>query len=202
MPDHRTESEQIIALAKKLGVIRIKDIQQRGIHPESLRRLHTRGIMLKTGRGLYMLAARELSEHLDLAEAASRVPRGVICLLSALHFHGIGTQLPHEVWMTIDRRAHKPRVDHPPIRFIRASGRSLTEGIEHHTLDDVDVRIYCVAKTIADCFKYRNKIGLDIALEALRETWRDRRCTMEELEHFAAICRVSSVIKPYLEATI
>lgn len=195
-------ADQIIALARERGVIRVKDLKERGLHPEYLRRLCKRGVMMRTGRGLYILADREFSEHLDLAEAARRVPKGVICLLSALHFHGIGTQLPRAVWMMIDRRAHKPRIDYPPIQFMRASGKAMTEGIEHHSLDGVDVPIYSVAKTVADCFKYRNKIGLDVALEALRECWRERRCTMDDLWEYARICRIGEVMRPYLEATM
>jgi predicted transcriptional regulator of viral defense system len=180
----------------------VKDLKERGLHPEYLRRLCKRGVMMRTGRGLYVLADHEFSEHLDLAEAARRVPKGMVCLLSALHFHGIGTQLPRSVWMMIDRRAHKPRVDYPPIRFMRASGMALTEGIEHYSLDGVDVPLYSVAKTVADCFRYRNKIGLDVALEALRECWRERRCTMDDLWKYATICRVGEVMRPYLEATM
>jgi predicted transcriptional regulator of viral defense system len=130
------------------------------------------------------------------------VPHGVVCLLSALHFHGIGTQMPREVWMLIDRRAHKPRVDDPPMRFLRASGAALTEGVQRHTLDGVKVAITVPAKTVADCFKYRNKIGLDVALEAVRDYWRGRHGTVDTLVKFARIDRVERVMRPYLEATI
>ncbi|MGH7621810.1 MAG: type IV toxin-antitoxin system AbiEi family antitoxin domain-containing protein, partial [Gemmatimonadaceae bacterium] len=128
------------------------------------------------------------------------VPQGVICLLSALQYHGVGTQLPSEVWMALDRRAWRPRVGYPPLRIVRFTGAALTQGIERHTIEGRAVKVYGVAKTLADCFKYRNKIGIDVVLEALREAWRRRRFTMDELHRYAAICRVQRVMQPYLEA--
>jgi len=139
-----------------------------------------------------------LSHGLSVVSAA--VPHGVVCLLSALQFHGIGTQLPSEVWIAIDRRARRPALQYPPLRIVRSSGAALTEGVESHRIEGRTVRIYGVAKTLADCFKYRNKIGLDVGLEALREVWRARRFTMDELDRYARICRVQRVMRPYLEA--
>ncbi|MBK8058397.1 MAG: hypothetical protein IPK33_11150 [Gemmatimonadetes bacterium] len=130
-----------------------------------------------------------VTEHHAVAVASATVPHGVICLLSALQFHGIGTQLPSEVWMALDRRAWKPALRYPPMRIVRFTGPALTEGVERRTIEGRTVSVYGVAKTIADCFKYRNKIGLDVALEALREAWRMRRFTMDDLDRFAAICR-------------
>lgn len=127
------------------------------------------------------------------------MPHGVICLLSALSFHEIGTQVPAEVWMAIDRRARRPVVQYPPMRFVRFSGAALSEGVETHSLEGQAVRVYSAAKTVADAFKYRNKIGLDVALEALRDGWAARRFTMDEVEHYARICRVERVMRPYLE---
>jgi predicted transcriptional regulator of viral defense system len=127
------------------------------------------------------------------------VPQGIVCLLSALQFHGIGTQVPSEVWIAVDRRARRPALAYPPLRVMRYSGAALTEGIEAHRLEGQTVRVYNVAKTIADCFKYRNKIGVDVALEALREAWRERRFTMDDLHRYAGICRVQRVLRPYLE---
>jgi predicted transcriptional regulator of viral defense system len=124
----------------------------------------------------------------------------VICLLSALRFHGIGTQLPSQVWIAIDRRARQPALSYPPLKVVRFTGAALSEGVRQHRLEGQTVRVYGVAKTLADCFKYRNKIGLDVALEALRAAWRARRFSMDELDHFAGICRVRRVMKPYLES--
>jgi predicted transcriptional regulator of viral defense system len=130
------------------------------------------------------------------------VPEGVVCLLSALSFHGVGTQLPHEVWLAIQRRARQPSLRYPPLRVVKFSGKAFAEGIEVHRVEGQSVRVYSVAKTLADLFKYRNKIGLDVALEALREAWRERRFTMDEMDRFARICRVERVMKPYLEALV
>jgi predicted transcriptional regulator of viral defense system len=141
-----------------------------------------------------------MTENHGLALTGAAVPQGVICLLSALRFHGIGTQLPSQVWIAIDRRARRPALKYPPLRVVRYTGAALTEGVREHRVEGQQVRVYGVAKTLADCFKYRNKIGLDVALEALREAWRSRRFTMDELERHARICRVQRVMKPYLEA--
>lgn len=128
------------------------------------------------------------------------VPRAIGCLLTALQFHGIGTQSPHEVWIALDRRAARPRLEYPPLRVMRFSGEALTEGVEQHVVDGVSVRVYCAAKTVADCFKYRNKIGLDVALEALRECRRLRKCSNDDIWRYAKICRVARVMMPYMEA--
>ena len=128
------------------------------------------------------------------------LPHGIVCLLSALSFHEIGTQVPSRVWIALDRRARKPAHEWPPLRFVRFSGEALTEGVETHTIEDVAVRVYSVTKTLADLFKYRNKLGLDVALEALKEVWRSGRLDVDELMRFARICRVERVIRPYLES--
>ena len=156
--------------------------------------------MEKVAHGLYQLPNAEISEHHSLAEAAKMVPKGVICLLSSLRFHGLTTQAPHEIWMAIDRKTRLPVIRELPLRFVRFSGEPLTEGIEIHSIDGVPVRIYTPAKTVADCFKYRNKIGLDVALEALKDWQRSHRYEGDTLWRFAKTCRVSNVIRPYLEA--
>jgi predicted transcriptional regulator of viral defense system len=149
---------------------------------------------------MYRVPEYPVTEHHGLAIAASAVPHGVVCLLSALQYHGLGTQLPSQIWMAIDRRARRPVLRYPPLRLVRNSGAALAEGVESHTIEGREVRVYNVPKTLADCFKYRNKIGLDVTLEALREAWRHRRFTMDELDRYAAICRVQRVMRPYLEA--
>jgi len=196
----RAKPREVLEMARRAGVLRLSDVTARGIHPEYVRRLYQQGQLMRMGRGLYMLADGEVSEHVSLAQASKWVPRGVVCLLSALRFHDIGTQNPSEVWMALDRRTRKPRLDYPPLRVMRFSGRAMAEGIEEHTTDGVPVRIYGPAKTVADCFKYRNKIGVDVAMEALRESRRERKCTVDEIWHYAKICRVATVIMPYLEA--
>ena len=154
----------------------------------------------QVGRGLYTLDDAEPTEHHTLAEACKRVPHGVVCLLSALRFHGLTTQAPYEVWMAIGEKARRPAADHPPMRFARFSGEAMTAGVEEYPVDGVAVRVYSPAKTVADCFKYRNKIGLDVAIEALRDCRRQRKATNDQLWHFAKVCRVARVMKPYLEA--
>jgi len=192
----------IIEMARKTGVIRAREIRKAGLHAEYLRRLCKSGRLIRTGRGLYILADGDFTEHHTLAEACKRVPHGIICLLSALSYHEIGTQNPHGVWMAIDRAMRKPKVDYPPIRIFRFSGPSLTEGIEEKKIEAVSVRVYNPAKTVADCFKYRNKVGIDVAIEALKECWRSRRCTIDELVRYARICRVQNIMRPYMEAIV
>lgn len=192
--------EEVLNLARRQGVVRPKDLRAHGIHAEHLRRLCASGRIVRLGRGLYALAQADHTEHLSLAEAARRVPKGIVCLISALGYHGLGTQIAHEVWMMIDRRAHKPRASHPPMRFVLASGRALTEGVDSTMIEGVAVRITNVPKTIGDCFRYRRHVGLDVALEALTECLKQRRSTPAELSRYAAICGVSSVMRPYLEA--
>ncbi len=172
----------------------------RGIHPEYLRRLYQKRLLKRVGRGLYILSDAEISVHHTLAMASKWAPRGVIRLLSALQFHEIGTQMPFEVWMTLDRNAARPRIDYPPMQIMRFSGKALDKGVEMHLLEGVEVKVYSPAKTVADCFKYRNKIGLDVAIEGLKEYRRERRCTSDELWYYAKICRVAKVMRPYLEA--
>jgi predicted transcriptional regulator of viral defense system len=183
-------------------MLRPRDLAQHGIAREYLTRLVRAGLLERAGRGLYTLPDAEITEHHSYAEAAKRVPAGVVCLLSALRFHDLTTQAPFEIWLALDTKARHPQVDWPPLRIVRFSGPALTEGIEEHDIEGVKVRVFNPAKTVADCFKYRNKIGLDVALEALRETWRERRATMEELWHYANVCRVANVIRPYLETLV
>ena len=190
----------VLKLVKDAGVIRPRDLAPYGVTRAYLSRLCQAGKLQRLGRGLYMLANSELSTNHSLAEAAKRVPQGVICLLSALRFHGVTTQAPFEVWMAIDNKARAPTARETPLRILRFSGEALRSGIETHVIDGVPAQVYSIAKTVADCFKYRNKIGVDVAIEALRESWHERKCTMEELWKYATICRVANVMRPYLES--
>lgn len=165
-----------------------------------LSRLVASGKLERLARGVYGLPGKAVSEHRSLAEVALRVPQGVVCLLSALRVHGIGTQAPFEVWLAISHRAPIPRLDRPDIRAVRMSGAAFTEGIEHLSVDGVAVPVFNAAKTVADCFKYRNKIGIDVALEALRDGWAQQKFTMDAVWHYAAIDRVANVMRPYLES--
>jgi predicted transcriptional regulator of viral defense system len=191
--------QRILNLTKSQSTIRTRDAIAGGIHPEDLRRLVDRGVLLKSGRGIYTYIDAELTEHHSLAIASQRVEHGVICLLSALQFHGIGTQAPFEVWVAIDVHARRLNSDVLSLRTVYMSGLALSVGIETHAIEGTPVRIFNPAKTIVDCFKYRHKIGLDVALEALRESWESRRCSMDELWSYAKICRMSKVMRPYLE---
>jgi predicted transcriptional regulator of viral defense system len=182
------------------AILRPRDFARQAIHPQQVSRLVDRGELVRVGRGSYVLPDAEHSENLGLALVAAAVPRSTICLLSALRFHNIGTQAPHEVWTAVRRGAARPRLSYPPIRVAIFSGLAFTFGVERHLIDGVTVRIYSAAKTVADCFKYRNKIGLDVAIEALREGLRAKRFTRDAFWTAAKVCRVTAVIRPYLEA--
>jgi len=195
-----TDRDRTLKLARRSRGVTPSELADAGIHRQVLTRLVAEGRIERIARGVYRLAEQPVTEHHGLAVAAAAVPNGVVCLLSALQFYGIGTQLPGEVWIALDRRAWRPVLNYPPLRVVRFTGDALTQGVERHTIEGRAVKVYGVAKTIADCFKYRNKIGLDVALEALREAWRRRRFTMDELDRYAAICRVQRVMQPYVEA--
>ena len=196
----KSSLRQIAASARSKAVLQPRDFARLRIHPQEISRLVGKGQLIRVGRGRYVLPQAEHSENLALALVAAAVPRSVICLLSALRFHGIGTQAPQDVWIAVKQGAARPRLDYPPVRLTLVSGSAFTFGVERHQVDGVPVRIYSPAKTVADCFKFRNKIGLDVAIEALREALRAKRCTREELWAAGKECRVSTVIRPYLEA--
>ena len=200
MPAERTR--EIFDLTRVHGVIRPRDLEDEGIPGTYLSRLASRGLLERVGRGLYTLPNAPASEHRSLAEVAKRVPNGVVCLLSALRFHGLTTQAPFEVWLAIGQKDREPKLDGPRLRIVRLSGEALEAGIERHVIDGVPVRIYSPAKTVADCFKFRNRLGVDVAVEALRDCVEQRRCTVDELSMYARICRVSRVMRPYMEASI
>jgi predicted transcriptional regulator of viral defense system len=193
--------DRVMNLFHDRAILRPRDLQAHGVAPAALSRLYRRGKLIRLGRGQYGLPDAGYTEHHSLAEACSRVPNGVVCLLSALQFHRLGTQSPFQVWMAVDRKARLPRVDGVPLRIVRFSGLARTEGVETHQIEGIAVHIYGPAKTVVDCFKYRHKIGLDVALEALRECRRQRRCTNDDLWRYATICRVANVMRPYLEVT-
>lgn len=180
------------------GVVRPRDVEAIGIPRKYLSRLVERGQVERVGRGLYVATDAEWGPHHTLAEVAARVPQGVVCLLSALRFHELTSELPREVWMAVDVKAWHPRIAPLPLKLVRFSGAALTAGVETHIVEGVPVRITSAAKTVVDCFKYRNKIGIDVAVEALRDCRRKRACTSDDLRRYAAICRMTNVMHPYL----
>lgn len=193
-----TKLEQTRQLARRVGVLRPSNLTSRGLPEDYLLRLCRRGELVRVGRGLYSAIEADTTEHRSLVEAVTRVPGSTVCLLSALRFHGVTTQNPHEVWLARPRGAAMPQTD-LPVRVLWFSEPAFSAGVERHKVEGIELRVYAVAKTVADCFKYRNKLGLDVALEALREGWRAKRFTMDDLWHYAQVCRVAKVIRPYLE---
>jgi predicted transcriptional regulator of viral defense system len=192
----------VLALLREQGLLRPRELTDRGIPRSTLQRLLRAGEVERVARGLYALPGHLLSEHQSLLEVSKQVPEGVVCLLSALSYHGIGTQLPHEVWVAIGSKARTPIISQVAARIVRFSPNSLEHGVELHKIAGVELRVTSPAKTVADCFKYRNKVGLEVAVEALREGWRDRRFQLPELWEAARICRVDKVIRPYVEALV
>ncbi|MGD2087494.1 MAG: type IV toxin-antitoxin system AbiEi family antitoxin domain-containing protein [Candidatus Aminicenantes bacterium] len=191
---------EVVELVRRAGILRPRDLDSYGIPREYLRRLYRKGFIDKIGRGLYSLRDTNITEHHSLVEVCKKIPHGTICLLSALHFHELTTQLPFEVWIAIDNKARKPKQENLALRVVRFSGDALNAGVEEHIIENVKIRVYNPAKTVADCFKYRNKIGLDVALEALRDCRDKKQCTIDQLWEYAQICRVSNVMRPYLES--
>jgi predicted transcriptional regulator of viral defense system len=185
---------------RRKGIVRPRDLETLGIPREYLLRLHRQGKLSRTGRGIYTLPDAAFTEHHSYAEVAKRVPEAVLCLLSALVFHELTTQSPAAVWIALGKGARKPTILSPSLRVVRLTEPSLTEGVEKHTVEGVAVRVYSAAKTVADCFKFRNKIGLDVAIEALKDSLRQKKATINDIYRYAKICRVSNVIRPYMES--
>jgi predicted transcriptional regulator of viral defense system len=194
-----THEKAVLALAKAKPLLRARDLAGLNVPTVMLSRLVSTGKLMRVARGVYSLPNRKVSQHRSLAEVAIRAPYGVVCLLSALRVHHIGTQAPFEVWLAIEPRRVPPRLDQPKLRIVRMSDAALSAGVQKIKVDGVEVRVFSAAKTVTDCFKFRNKIGLDVALEALRESWRERKVTMDELWRYAAVNRVANVMRPYLE---
>jgi predicted transcriptional regulator of viral defense system len=176
------------------------EIEQLGMSREYLRRLVKSGQVHRLSRGLYAAANAPFNSHVTVVEASRLIPGGVICLLTALRYHELTTQSPFEVWIAVAREAWKPNPDGLSVRYVEMREPSFSAGVENHTIDNISIPIFCVAKTLADCFKFRNKIGIDVAIEALRDALRRKSTNADEIWHYAKICRVSKVIYPYLEA--
>lgn len=194
------QANLILSLAKSNGLLRARDVELAGAPRSKLAQLVQDGQLQRVSRGLYSLPDRPPSEHESLIEVAVKSPQGVICLISALRFHELTTQQSSEVWLAIPHKAHPPKIDYPPVRIVHMSGDAMGQGVETVIVAGISVRVFNVAKTVADCFKFRNKIGLDVALEALREAWHGKRANMDELWRYAQICRVANVMRPYMES--
>jgi len=200
-------TEKSIEGAKKIfeeyhGILRAHQAVRGGIAPRTLYEMRDAGMVLRESRGLYRLADAEFGSNSDLVHVALRIPKGVICLISALAYHELTTQIPHQVYVALPNNAEKPRLEYPPTRFFWLSQKAYSAGLENHELDGIAVKIYGIEKTIADCFKFRNKTGLDVALEALKDYRKRESFNVETLLHYARIDRVERVIKPYLEAIV
>ncbi len=182
------------------GALRTSEALADGIHPRTLYAMRDAGEIEQLAWGLYRLVELPPLSEPDLATVGKRIPQGVVCLISALAYHELTTQVPHEVHLALPRTARRPRLAYPPLHVYRFSREAFEAGVETHTIDRMSVRIYDPAKTVADCFKYRNKVGLDVALEALRDCWHQRKASMDELWKYAKTCRVANVIRPYLES--
>ena len=193
---------EALKLIRRLGIVRTRDLEMCGISRHHLYGLAAKSLVQSLDRGLYAASDHPVTEGHSLAIVAKRAPGAIICLVSALLFHDLTTQLPREVWIAIAEGARRPSFGYPPLRVVRFSGAALTDGVETYGIEGVSVRITSIGKTLADCFKYRNKIGLDVALEALREAWRGRRVTMDEVARSARTCRVERVMRPYLETLV
>ena len=196
------QSERILELAHRQRLLSAADVRAHGYSPQLLIKLHQSGKLQRVTRGIYSLPDSEPTEHQALVEVCRRVPKAVICLLSALQFHELGTQLPHEVWIALPEATPTPALDYPPLRIARLRGAAYAQGIETVIEHGSPIRVYSVAKTITDCFKFRHKIGLDVVLEALKQAWRQRKLNIDQVMHFAKINRVAKVMQPYLEAVV
>jgi predicted transcriptional regulator of viral defense system len=195
-----TAEQRLETLLKRGGALRSRDLVRAGLTRIGLSRMVASGRLLRVARGLYAAPEYQPGEHQALVAVAKRAPNVIFCLLTALRFHDLTTQAPHEVWIAIGNKKHPPRLDYPPVRAVRYSADSLAVGVEQHKVEGTAIRVTSVAKTVADCFKFRNKIGLDVALEALREARRSKKASGDELWRYARVNRVANIMRPYLEA--
>ncbi len=206
----QTKIEKLLDLAALKQTLRPKDLERAGIPRNYLGKLVRRGKLQKLARGLYTTDAIVATENISLLEVSHRLSKGIICLLSALRFHDIGSESPSEVWIALPQRfrwnpkvggvGHHPRVSYPPVRIVRFSEEALQFGVQEHRIGERTIRVFSPAKTIADCFKFRNKIGTNVAIEALRDCYRQKKASMDELWNAAEVCRVTNVMRPYLES--
>lgn len=197
----QTTQEKVLALVREKGFLRPKNLDKYKIARVQLSRLCEKKLLERVERGLYALPGTDFDSD-DVTEVCRRIPNGVISLISALEHHGLTTQIPHAVWIAIDHKARAPKIDYPPIRLVRFSKQALTYGVQSKKVNKSQIRVYSPAKTVADCFRFRNKIGLDVAIEALRDCIKKKAATIDELWEAAKICRMTKVMKPYMEAVV
>jgi predicted transcriptional regulator of viral defense system len=200
MPPLLTQRDQTLSLLERHGVMRLAELKRHGVHGPTLSRLIDEGLVLRSSRGVYQLADTELDFNHSLAEMAKRVPKGVICLISALHYHEITLQDPRVVWMAIGEKDRKPKIEFPPVRFVRFGDKALTTGVQQGRIQRMPVKIFSPAKTVVDCFRYRNTVGFDVALEGLRMALRSKKATPDAIARYANELRVWSIVRPYLES--
>jgi predicted transcriptional regulator of viral defense system len=196
----KTQMELLRRFADQQAVIRPGDLERLSVPRNYLGRLVEAGKLERVGRGLYSSAEHPPSENRTLLEVCRKVPQAVVCLSSALRFHELTTENPFEVWIALKPGAWSPRMEYPPIRVVRVSGDALTFGVEEHRVEGTKINVYSPAKTVADCFKFRSKIGTELAIQALRESFREKKATMDELWAAAKVCRVANVMRPYMES--
>jgi predicted transcriptional regulator of viral defense system len=206
-PSIKKSDKEAVRRAKDLlqaqtSAFRTGEALKAGIHPRILYKMRDQGLIERMGRGIYRFADMPSLGNPDLATVAMKVPKGVICLISALSYHELTTEIPHEIYLALPRGAEPPRLDYPPLRIFWFSGSAFTEGIEQHDVDCIPVKVYNPEKTLADCFKYRNKIGLDVVLEAMKFYRQRKRFQADDLMRYARICRMEKVMRPFLEATL
>lgn len=194
-----TQTQRVLNLARQRGVLRPSHLKDFGIPRAVLARLTAAGQLEKVSRGLYRLPDAPVSEMESLTTIAVKIPQTVFCLLTALQLHELTTQLPRQVWIAMPQGSHAPKIDYPPVKMVQFTGEAFAQGVQEIQADQVPLRVYCVAKTVADCFKHRNKIGLDVAIEALKDALAQKKASANDLWRFAKVCRVANVMRPYLE---
>ena len=195
-----THTQRVLDLVGQRGLLRASDLDAIDAPRIVLTRLNAAGLLERVGRGLYRLPDAQVSEFESLSTVAAKVPQAVFCLLTALQFHELTTQLPRRVWIAMPRGSHPPRIDYSPIKMLQFTGEAYSAGVEEVERDGVRLRVYGVAKTVADCFKHRNKIGLDVALEALKDARSRNKASVDDICRYAKVCRVANVMRPYLES--
>ena len=198
----KSQGDRAVELLKQNGAMRRSELSDAGVHPQTLARLVEDGTLIRVARGLYQLAYAEITAAHGLAEVAKLVPKGVVCLVSALQFHELSLQMPSRVWVAIGTKARKPKFEYPAIRVVRFGGRALSLGVEVHRIDGVAVPIFNPAKTVVDCFRFRKHVGLDVALEGLHGVVRSEKAKPAEIVQYARDTRIWSVLRPYLEAVV
>lgn len=198
----KQKQQLLMGLLKRKGVIKSSDLRKFDIPRTYLSRLVKSGVLKKASRGIYVHLNGEATENQSTLEACTRVPHGIVCLISALQFHSLTTEIPHQIWLGISPKARLPKVDYPPIRFVRFSGPALTLGVSEHLIHGVKFKTTTPARTVVDCFKYRNKIGISVALEALRDCLRKHKATVDEIHQISKIRKMENVMRPYMEAIV